>query len=529
MNQEICTINSFFNKIKFVFKEIQLYLNYKNIHFNSMKRSLLSFCFLLICIPSLFAQVANTAAVPAPPTDAKAIKYRRSSLHMIMLDDKGLVNADLIKRTFIRMPIPDKFNNHLLAGRSFDPKPISVTAEERKLMGQKQSFAESKSRNLGGKLTGGLVDTTNTEDIPIKIEKYFNANYVARDLVAKWFNRSEKGTFDMKLIGERGSYDASALDIATAKSSKRGVSAVADAGEELINNTFVVVTRYNYVSMENVAAAAKKAGKFAASLMAASGNTIDSKVLAAGDSLTSQATGYAVETNSYLYKLVWNDSVEAVFYQSYWIDESSYDEAKKRAFDTTHLFTLQYIGDAHARANVLASNRMGIAQDTLIAKATINSFEAVIAKLQKKYEVFRTKTPLLSGDPITAKIGLKEGLEAGDKFEVLEQVLDEKTGRTTYKRVGKIKVKSGMIWDNRFGAEYDQAAATGQPVAAQSTAAVSTEEASMDDMFSKASAKSQPVSGATAVPTTPVGPIDRTTFIGEEGSFYSGMLIRQRN
>jgi len=178
---------------------------------------------------------------------------------------------------------------------------------------------------------------------------------------------------------------------------------------------------------------------------------------------------------------------------------------------------------------VLASNRMGIAQDTLIAKATINSFEAVIAKLQKKYEVFRTKTPLLSGDPITAKIGLKEGLEAGDKFEVLEQVLDEKTGRTTYKRVGKIKVKSGMIWDNRFGAEYDQAAATGQPVAAQSTAAVSTEEASMDDMFSKASAKSQPVSGATAVPTTPVGPIDRTTFIGEEGSFYSGMLIRQRN
>ena len=89
MNQEICTINSFFNKIKFVFKEIQLYLNYKNIHFNSMKRSLLSFCFLLICIPSLFAQVANTAAVPAPPTDAKAIKYRRSSLHMIMLDDKN--------------------------------------------------------------------------------------------------------------------------------------------------------------------------------------------------------------------------------------------------------------------------------------------------------------------------------------------------------------------------------------------------------------------------------------------------------
>ena len=56
--------------------------------------------------------------------------------------------------------------------------------------------------------------------------------------------------------------------------------------------------------------------------------------MAATDSLTKQATGYVVESTSYLYKLNWNDSIEAVFYQNYWIDESNFDQ-KKKAFDTT--------------------------------------------------------------------------------------------------------------------------------------------------------------------------------------------------
>ena len=57
-------------------------------------------------------------------------------------------------------------------------------------------------------------------------------NDIARDMVAKWFNRSEKGGFEMSVISKRGSYDASAMDIATAKASKRGVEMLADAGEE---------------------------------------------------------------------------------------------------------------------------------------------------------------------------------------------------------------------------------------------------------------------------------------------------------
>ncbi|MBK8367240.1 MAG: hypothetical protein IPL10_07425 [Bacteroidetes bacterium] len=442
-----------------------------------------------IKIPFLGLMLLGSIALEAQVAPAQ-VKYRRSSLHMIMLDDKGLVNADLIKKTFKGMPIPEKFNDHSLKDRSFDPAAIVITDADRKETAKKESKAGSISKGIASSATGGLVDTTNTKDLPIKFDKYFTTNDIAKNLVAKWFNRSAKGTFDMKLIGERGSYDASALDIATAKSSKRGLSAVSDAGVELIGNTFVVVTRFNYISMEELAAAAKKTGAVAGKL----GGAIGGKAGAAGNlagkaagAAMDQAKGYVVQTTSYLYKLVWNDSIEAVFYQNYWIDDNSFDQAKKDAFDKSNLFTLELIGDEKANANVLSSAVVKKTDDELVAKATINAFDAVIAKLQKKYEIFRTKTPLFSGDPITAKIGLKEGLEEGDKFEVLEQVLDEKTGKTKYEKKGVIKVEKGMIWDNRFGAE---------------------DEPKIEGV-------------------TPATPLDRTTFSGGKG-YYSGMLIRQK-
>ena len=442
-----------------------------------------------IKIPFLSLMLLGSIALEAQVAPAQ-VKYRRSSLHMIMLDDKGLVNADLIKKTFKGMPIPEKFNDHSLKDRSFDPAAIVITDADRKETAKKESKAGSISKGIASSATGGLVDTTNTKDLPIKFDKYFTTNDIAKNLVAKWFNRSAKGTFDMKLIGERGSYDASALDIATAKSSKRGLSAVSDAGVELIGNTFVVVTRFNYISMEELAAAAKKTGAVAGKL----GGAIGGKAGAAGNlagkaagAAMDQAKGYVVQTTSYLYKLVWNDSIEAVFYQNYWIDDNSFDQAKKDAFDKSNFFTLELIGDEKANANVLSSAVVKKTDDELVAKATINAFDAVIAKLQKKYEIFRTKTPLFSGDPITAKIGLKEGLEEGDKFEVLEQVLDEKTGKTKYEKKGVIKVEKGMIWDNRFGAE---------------------DEPKIEGV-------------------TPATPLDRTTFSGGKG-YYSGMLIRQK-
>ena len=131
-------------------------------------------------------------------------------------------------------------------------------------------------------------------------------------------------------------------------------------------------------------------------------------------------------------------------------------------------------------------------EEQIVEIATVRNIDAVYEKLQKKYEAFRPKVPLLTNDPITSKIGMKEGLEGGEKFEVLEQTINQETGRTEYKRKGTIKVNSDLVWDNRY---YN--AGEEQPIA----------DANKDGV-------QKPV-------------IDKTTFQGKGKKLYPGMLIRQ--
>ena len=85
----------------------------------------------------------------------------------------------------------------------------------------------------------------------------------------------------------------------------------------------------------------------------------------------------------------------------------------------------------------------------------MKAVDRVIVKLQKNHDQFKTKTPLLTVEPLTAKIGLKEGVSKKSSFDVLEQVEDE-NGKTQYVKVGVVKVdKKHPIWDNTYGAEED--------------------------------------------------------------------------
>jgi hypothetical protein len=412
-------------------------------------------------------------------------KYRRSSIYTIMVDDAGLPKADTIKASFISAPVPDKYNDHNLAIKTFNPREIKIADSLRKSKGDNGGSKFGKS--IMNDATGGLADTTDIKDLPLIMEQFLIEKHIARDLVAKWFHRSEKGTFDMSLIGERGSWDATEMAANVAKQTTRGVSSLSDAGEELIGNTFVVITRFKYVNKEEIAKAAKGALSMVEKY---GGKNAQMFAQVASVGATVAAKGYVVQTTSYLYKLKWNDSIAAVFYQCYWTDESSFDPKKKEAFDTTNLFTLELVGTEKAWADVQSSIFTKKSDYELVRIATVQAVDAVIAKLQKKYDVFKTKTPILTPNPLTAKIGLKESLEKGDKFEVLEQVIDEKTGKTKYERKGVVKVDGSQIWDNRYMA--------GELQAADTTAA----------------AKDKPV-------------FDRTLFKGGSDDYYEGMLIRQ--
>ncbi|MCX6326239.1 MAG: hypothetical protein NT144_06255 [Bacteroidia bacterium] len=426
----------------------------------------------------------STASMAQSKDGALNIKYRRSSLHTILMESDNFPRKDTVIKAYNNAPFPDKYNDHTIGAKSFNPKQYSVTDEERAAAGKKQSAAGNMLKGLVSQSTAGIVDSAAVDD-PLLINKYFKEARIANQLVAKWFNRQTDGSFDMSLIGERGSYDATEMQANIAKGSARGTASLSDAGEELIKNTFVVVSKMNFVTNEIVAAKVRDAAKAQAANIKV--EILQQTALKAADAAYEKAKeGYSVWTTSYLYKLVWNDSVAAVFYNNLWIDKANLNPQKKEAFDNSDLFQLEYVGDEKATSLVLFSLKEKRTEDQIVTLATIRNIDAVFAKLQKKYDEFKTKTPLYTGNPITAKIGMKEGLEGGEKFDVFEQTIDPKTGLTKYVSKGNITVDKKLIWDNRYNAGEEQVA-----------------------------------EGAEAKPA-----LDRTTFKGGD-KYYSGLLIKQ--
>jgi len=292
----------------------------------------------------------------------------------------------------------------------------------------------------------------------------------------------------MSLIQERGAYDASAQAADMALSTERGLDMLKDAGIELINNTFVVVNYSKFVSNEETAKITYDIAKDAAAKLPAA---LQEAALDIAKSAYEKARqGYSIWTTAYLYQMEWNDSIEAVFYMDMWMDSTSIDPAKKTIFDNSDLFQLKLLGYEKTRALISGLGSNAESEEMIIENATLKSINSVYNKLQRKFEPFRTKTPLVSIDPLGAKIGLKEGLEGGDKYEVLEQQFDTE-GRVTYKRKGIIKVDKKNIWNNKYNIGEEPLDEEGNPIEIENN-------------------------------------IEFTHFKGGKG-FYPGMLIRQIN
>ncbi len=397
-------------------------------------------------------------------------KYRRSSLHTILIESDAFPQKDIIMAAYDSAPFPEKYNNHTVDVKTMNPKNYALTNAEKEMYGL--SFDAKDSGN---------IDNLQKE-LPYIIEKFMNESKLGNKMVAKWFNRSANGSFDMSLIMDRGFYDATEAAANLAKSTVRGVASLGDAGEELLGNTFVVMNKMSFVDNELPALAAYEIAK-ALAYKIQQPIAQQAALAAAKVAYEKARQGYSLWTVSFLYQLEWTDSVAAVFYNDYWVDSTYYDASKAAAFDTSNLFRFKYIGSQKSKSLVMGSLTEQRSDADMLTIVTIRNIDKVYANLQREYDVFKTKSPLISVDPLMAKVGMKEGIEKGDRFEVLEKQLDPETGRTSYARKGIIFVDQSKIWDNRYNA--------GQ--------------------------------GEDEKPQN----IDATYFKGPKKLFYEGMLIRQ--
>lgn len=359
-------------------------------------------------------------------SEQDAIEYRRSSLYQLMIGHMKQEFASEIKQTFLHLSMPEQYNDHNLSVRVIE--------------------------------TVRKVDDVKKNRENDSITAFLEKNHIASRLVARWFNRDmENGVCDMSLIKERGLYNANEFDRQMAMQSVRGMSLLEDAGEDLINNTFVVVNDIQYIDKNKTARIAGAVTyALAATASVAMRNDSFKNMGESIVNMTNEIDGFRVKINSFLYRLVWNDTIANNFYTNHYT--STPDETKARAFeDARENYRLEYVGKVESSGGT--TSFYGIAKerrDLMLLKALQRAIDENIADLQQNFEVFRVKTPLVSTDPLTAYIGLKEGMTDKSRYEVLE-VVQKENGKISYKRVGVIAPEVGKIWDNRCMADLEKA------------------------------------------------------------------------
>ena len=383
------------------------------------------------------------------------LEYRRNSLATMLVYHPEDEFGGEIYKAFDSLPIPDKYDDHTIAGMRI--------INNRSIWGVQRRDSGYFKATYGHQLTAQELqkNAQHTEDL-------LNQKQMAKYMVAKWFGLTgktvEEATFNTKLIQSRGQYNANDVDVALALQTTRGLASLSDAGEELLGQTFVLVNDITYVTAEQEAAAAKAAMSVIGGILdGLTGGTGGRDLAKAAGQIADSFTGFKVKTHSYLYQLEWNDSIAAIFYTYHYTGKP--DPEKIRAFlndETT--YRLKYVAHEYEfdKKSVLKGK---YSRTELVRTICARSMDKNIVALAKQYEDFKVKTPVYSVltnergkvEGYAAKIGMKEGISETSKFQVVQRLQDPETGKTKYKYVATVKPKKGQIWDNRYNAVLEEA------------------------------------------------------------------------
>lgn len=380
-------------------------------------------------------------------------EYKRNSLAEMMIyhseDEFGIE----IYEAFMAKPFPDKYDDHNVGFSVIDNDSIPNVRRT--------------SHGLIKAEYGKVLNAADVKKNAAALEKILNEQEVAKLMVAKWFGLDidpddfdiNTARFSVDRIQQRGQYNASDLDVNLAMQTTRGVAALSDAGEELIGNTFMLISDITYVTAEEKAAVAKAVLNVLGGIVdALTGDKTGTQIAQASGEIADSFTGFQVKTHSYLYQLQWNDSIAAIFYNNYYTATPNPEKILAFLMDE-NTFRLKYV--AHEYEYDSKSVIKGkYERPELIKMVCTRSVDKNIAALGLAYEDFKVKTPVyeivtdskgrISG--YTAKIGMKEGISEKSRFQVVQRIVDPETNRTKYKYVASIQPQKGKIWDNRYNA-----------------------------------------------------------------------------
>ena len=373
--------------------------------------------------------------------------YQRSSLHIINIENLNFDNAAKVQASYNKYPFPEKYDDHRIGNNSVNLGGYKLTQEEKDALGIKESELGKGLSGAVSSATAGILE--DNSQVKNELDKFIKETKVAQELVKKWYSIKDDGTFNFSVFNDRIKLSMSEEDKQRVQQAALANTEIDKMSEKLINNTFVVFTKLNFVSNAIPAEAIRQIAYTQADKLSGMLQTIARK---AADKLYEKTSeGYSVWTNAWLYKLEWTEQMYTDFRKVM----TSKEKLDINAFNAMN-FNLEFVGQEKANSLVTFSLKKGEGdrtEDEIIELSTIRNVDKVFTKLQREYEVFKPLYQLTGVDPFSAKLGMKEGLEGGEKFEILEIRGGE------YNKIGTIDVDKNKVWDNRYGApkqEIDQ-------------------------------------------------------------------------
>ena len=337
--------------------------------------------------------------------------YSRSSISYLLLNFEGEKYADELKRGIYGSIVPSKFDNN-------DMKQKVLKAP----------YYHSTTPNL----------KRNRESV----RRALAADLYANKVVKYWWRVRDDGSYSTDLIQKRGFYNATDIDVNEADAEKRGRAALADAGEKLIANSYVMVLDYNNVkTMTEIYDAQDEAARKKAKKLKTEFKPVERK-----------KNGYEGKLTAYLFKVNYSDTVQGYFMDAF-TNENTLDLAKVDKIFNQVYSPFKHISSQSVKVDGTQGNPgeflapvVQKSKAQLMIRLVNDGINKVINKLEKNLEAFRVKTPIVSTNPITAKIGKKEGLTHERRYFVWQYV-EGNSGKTVAKRKGVIRAKK--VVDNR--------------------------------------------------------------------------------
>lgn len=325
-----------------------------------------------------------------------------------------------------------------------------------------------------------------------------NSTQMAKSIVAAWFNYSPDYGFNTEYIAQKGHYDASVLAKEMAAGTIQGQVNLADASDELISKTFVLVNDMAYIDhaaraevvnvvtegikdlcneVASAAAEVAKAAKgwgFIGDLISATSSAVEgvAKLTGLGTDLVQTTNellnieGFAVLECTYLYQLDWSPEVQNKFYSDYYTETADAERIAAFWADTT-TFRMKYVGMLPTTTNNATAFHAGkyahLSQEEQITITCSRTLDDAINNLQTKFADFRVYTPITAiatnakgkTTGIIAPIGMKEGVSSKKQYNIMQCTLN-KDGRTVYTLVDANVKADGKIWDNRYGVSEEE-------------------------------------------------------------------------